>query len=202
MSSVTFGENKENPYRRGYTRSDFQTKKEYDEAKQGYKKEARTGKRNSDKVNGFLHRGWDPAQLSDPGSGLILRSDTEFSREARKNKKWNAENLGRVIELTDPTSGEKKRVPLEEITEKTFNGDQLTLCDRMGQCAIYILTAAGAALVAAKLAGLAGLAGGKKSRRKRRNKSKRNKSKRNNSKRNKSKRNKSKKNRRRSIRRR
>ena len=194
MSSVTFGENEENPYRRGYIRSDFQTKKEYDSAKQGYKKETRTGKRNSDNSNGFLYRGWDPAQLSDSESGPILRSDTEFSREARKNKKWNAENLGKVIELTDPTSGEKKRVPLEEITEKTFNGDQLTLCDRMGQCAIYILTAAGAALIGAKLAGVLG---GKKSRRKRRNKSKRNKSKRN-----KSKRNRSKKNRRRSIRRR
>ena len=199
MSSVTFGKNEENPYRRRYTLDSFQTKKEYREAKEEYKKEARTGKRNSDKGDGFLHRGWDPAQLSDPGSGPILRSDTEFSREARTNKKWNAENLGRVIELTDPTSGEKKRVPLEEITEKTFNGDQLTLCDRMGQCAIYILTAAGAALVAAKLAGLSG---GKKSRQKRGNKSMRNKSKRNKSKRNKSKRNKSKKNRRRSIRRR
>jgi hypothetical protein len=199
MSSVTFGENEENPYRRRYTRDNFQTQEEYNKAKREYKGEARTGKRNSDKVNGFLHRGWDAAQLSDPGSGPILRSDTEFSREARKNKKWNAENLGRVIELTDPTSGEKKRVPLEEITEKTFNGDQLTLCDRMGQCAIYVLTAAGAALVAAKLAGVLG---GKKSRRKRGNKSKRNKSKRNKSKRNKSKRNKSKKNRRRSIRRR
>jgi hypothetical protein len=192
MSTVTFGENEENPYRRRYTCDNFQTKKENKEAKKEYKKESREGKRNSDKVDGFLHRGWDPAQLSDPESGPILRSDTEFSREARKNKKWNAENLGSVIELTDPTSGEKKRVPLEEITEKTFKGDQLTLCDRMGQCAIYILTAAGAALVAAKLAGLAGLAGGKKSRRKRGNKSKRNKSKRN----------KSKKNRRRSIRRR
>ena len=176
MSSVTFGENEENPYRRGYIRSDFQTKKEYDSAKQGYKKEARTGKRNSDKVDGFLYRGWDPAQLSDPGSGPILRSGTEFSREARINKKWNAENLGTVIELTDPTSGEKKRVPLKEITEKTFNGDQLTLCNRMGQCAMYVLTAAGAALVAAKLAGVLG---GKKSRRKRGNKSKRNKSKKN-----------------------
>jgi hypothetical protein len=77
-----------------------------------------------------------------------------------------------------------------------LNGNKLTACDIMGQCAIYILTAAGAAFVAAKLAGLAG---GKKSKR---NKSKRNKSKRNKLKRNMSKNNKSKKNKRRSIRRR
>jgi hypothetical protein len=107
---------------------------------------------------------------------------------------WNVFAAGSEIGLQRNGSVDE---PLRVALRNTkLNGNKLTACDMMGQCAIYILTAAGAALVAAKLAGLAG---GKKLKR---NKSKRNKSKRNKSKRNKSKHNKSKKNKRRSIRRR
>ena len=102
---------------------------------------------------------------------------------------WDVFAAGSEIGLQRNGSvDERLRVALRNAK---LNGNKLTACDIMGQCAIYILTAAGAALVAAKLAGLAG---GKKS--------KRNKSRRNKSRRNKSKHNKSKKNKRRSFRRR
>jgi hypothetical protein len=99
------------------------------------------------------------------------------------------------VKLVRTDSNEQLEIALKNATLNK-QANQLSVCDVMGQCAIYILTAAGTALVAAKLAGAFG---GKKSRR---NKSKRNKSKRNKSKRNKSKHNKSNKNKRRSNQRR
>ena len=98
------------------------------------------------------------------------------------------------VKLVRTDSNEQLEIALKNATLNK-QANQLSVCDVMGQCAIYILTAAGTALVAAKLAGAFG---GKS----RCNKSKRNKSKRNKSKRNKSKHNKSNKNKRRSNRRR
>ena len=145
--------------------------------------------------------GVDRKQKDPNGEYVPLEFQTQPEYDAARAEKrketeaaggtWNvfAAGSGDAIELQRNGSVDE---PLRVALRNTrLNGNKFSVCDMMGQCAIYILTAAGAALVAAKLAGLAG---GKKS--------KRNKSKRNKSKRNKSKHNKSKKNKRRSIRRR
>ena len=173
----------EHPFRRQYPtgtntcrREYFQSGREYNRAR-GDRREERSLARD------VGHEGWTP-EFAIPGPKT--REFTKLLNEAEKNAQYNARELGATeIELSDPLSY-KRRDPIK-VNLKTPNlkfdkeKQKLTVCDMMGQCAIYILTAAGAALVAAKLAGLAG---GKKSRR------------------NKSKRNKSKKNKRRSIRRR
>jgi hypothetical protein len=142
--------------------------------------------------------------------GEYVPHETQSREEQKKNwvekeeetrgLRWNVFDTlsANGVKLVRTDSNEQLEIALKNATLNK-QANQLTVCGMMGKCVVYALTAAGAALVAAKLAGLAG---GKKSRTKRRNKSKRNKSKRNKSKRNKSKHNKSKKNKRRSIRRR
>lgn len=137
--------------------------------------------------------------------GEYVPHETQSREERQKNwvekeeetrgLRWNVFDTlsANGVKLVRTDSNEQLEIALKNATLNK-QANQLTVCGMMGKCVVYALTAAGAALVAAKLAGLAG---GKKSRTKRRNKSKRNKSKRN-----KSKHNKSKKNKRRSIRRR
>jgi hypothetical protein len=141
--------------------------------------------------------------------GEYVPHETQSREEQQKNwvekeeetrgLRWNVFDTlsANGVKLVRTDSNEQLEIALKNATLNK-QANQLTVCNMMS-CVVYALTAAGAAFVAAKLAGLAG---GKKSRTKRRNKSKRNKSKRNKSKRNKSKHNKSKKNKRRSIRRR
>lgn len=144
---------------------------------------------------------WGVVRKQKPPNGEYVSQDFQTQQEydaARAEKRQETEAAGGTWDVFAAGSeiGLQRNGSVDEplrvaLRNAKLNGNKLTACDIMGQCAIYILTAAGAALVAAKLAGLAG---GKKL--------KRNKSKRNKSKRNKSKHNKSKKNKRRSIRRR
>lgn len=146
---------------------------------------------------------WGVVRKQKPPNGEYVPQDFQTQQEydtARAEKRreteaaggtWNVFAAGSETEIGLQRNGSVDEPLRVALRNTKLNGNKFSVCDMMGQCAIYILTAAGAALVAAKLAGLAG---GKKL--------KRNKSKRNKSKRNKSKHNKSKKNKRRSIRRR
>jgi hypothetical protein len=107
-------------------------------------------------------------------------------REEKTGRKWTIldarvkddNNNSFLIQRSE--SDNNIRIAIDNANTNTkLIGNKLTVCDRMGQCAIYVLTAASVALVAAKLAGTFG---GKKSRRTLRNKSKRKNSKHNKSK--------------------
>jgi len=172
----------EKGFRRRYPTGTKEIKEEYFQPRREYKgaREARRGERALAQSVG--HESWTP-EFAIPGT--MTRAFTAPINEAEINAQYNARELGATeIELYDPLSYKRSPVTVNLKTPKIkFDKEKqkLTVCNMMS-CVVYALTAAGAAFVAAKLAGLVG---GKKSRRKRRNKSKHNKSKHNKSNKNK-----------------